>query len=875
MCYLWTKYLHLFYKFNKFVVFLRHFAVYMILKTTNKMIEQSATFFFKFLIPTKISKTSILKTLWFICLLFYSFQIEAQQSDPPEPCTDGTQNTCTCFNSNGTTVCWPEVLDGFTYEMTSFQHPGDGPNNPMCVPGGGGTTSHNPTWFAFIAWCPALTLRVNFTGCTDMQPGPGVCAGLQAAVFSDCNNIPGSTVPGGCNTGGGCNATSGSRTLNLTGLTVGQRYYFLVDGCCGSSCPTVSIEVLSPPCIPTVQDFSGPIVAPANACVGETVTFTTPLATGANTYLWYIDDEYIDFDRTPPITFTNTFTTPGTYEICVSAYNAPCIPEDVANIRHCHTITIGAAEAGTPMATPTPVCPNGTVNLSVSGHIDDPYYNQYLVVVNASGIIVAVIDGTSGTYSFNGCGQFTLYSLNFSGQYTPAPNPMVGQAWSTINCSGNCCDVASVPFEFAEQSSITFDNPPPDLTVNCIDDVPPMMSLPWVSVCGGSGTAGGVEDVGTYTPCTGGTRTRTWTVLDGCGENFSHVQNITIDPIPVAVFVDPPANETIECSELAGIVHPSLTYTNSASGACGIDGIRPPVTTGTATVCLGGTLTNTWTFTDQCMRTIEHVQTVTVTPSAVPTFVNPPTDVTINCEALATFMPTPLSVTNNDNGACLVSGTSNPTQVNNATVCGGNITVNWAYTDFCMRTINHSQVVTVDPADAPAFVNPPQNITINCEDLAGLNPSNLAYTNNGLGACLFSGSVPPVVNNNATVCGGNVTYVWSHTDQCNNVINHTQIITVTPILPPAFINPPPNITINCEELAGLPPAPSLAYTNGGMAACLTEGNATPTVSGMATVCGGTITYTWNFTDQCNNPITHVQNIEVTPIEEPGSNSSKL
>src|SRR5690606_11439252 len=99
--------------------------------------------------------------------------LHAQQNDPPEPCLTGTENTCNCNASISTTVCDPQVLDGFSYVMTSFQHPADGPNNPMCVPNGNGTTAHNPTWFAFIAWCTDLTMEVNFSGCTDMQAGPG------------------------------------------------------------------------------------------------------------------------------------------------------------------------------------------------------------------------------------------------------------------------------------------------------------------------------------------------------------------------------------------------------------------------------------------------------------------------------------------------------------------------------------------------------------------------------------------------------------------------------------------------------------------------------------------------------------------------------
>ena len=30
-------------------------------------------------------------------------------------------------------------------------------------------------------------------------------------------------------------------------------------------------------------------------------------------------------------------------------------------------------------------------------------------------------------------------------------------------------------------------------------------------------------------------------------------------------------------------------------------------------------------------------------------------------------------------------------------------------------------------------------------------------------------------------------------------------------------------------------------------------------------CGGTIIYTWTYTDVCNRTITHVQNVTVTPV----------
>ncbi|MBK6364603.1 MAG: hypothetical protein IPF52_14365 [Saprospiraceae bacterium] len=54
------------------------------------------------------------------------------------------------------------------------------------------------------------------------------------------------------------------------------------------------------------------------------------------------------------------------------------------------------------------------------------------------------------------------------------------------------------------------------------------------------------------------------------------------------------------------------------------------------------------------------------------------------------------------------------------------------------------------------------------------------------------------------MCGGTKTFTWNFTDQCNNAITHTQNITVTPIAPPAFVNPPGNLTIACNGIGKLP-----------------------------------------------------------------------
>ena len=822
---------------------------------------------------------SILKFNFTLTLLLSILSFSKVNGQPPVPCTTGFENTCKCHTSP--ILCSIEELNGYSYSMTHYLHPNDGPNgcNRMCPPPSpANTTSHNPTWFRFPAWCTNLTLQVCWSNCTQ-NPGQCTFRGIQSAVYSECfgdcadcfgpswncnsQNPPPYSYAVGCEVGS-CGANSGCATYTMNNLTFGKVYYFLVDGCCGSACDVV-INVLSPCGVPEIQPYESPISGPTNICPGETAIFTSGVAPGANTYIWTINGVQITQTRQVPITFQHQFTAPGEYEVCISAYNQPCIPPSQNNPQQCFTITVGDANAGTPMATPSPLCPGGTVNLSATDYIAD--FNQRLVVVNSSGQIVAVYMGDMGTFSFDGCGDFILYSVNYSNSYTPVPNLAIGQQFNVNMCTNGCCDIEGVPFSFGQEGSIEFIDAPPNATYTCIDDVPPMTNLDYTNLCTGGGNSAGVQNTGAYTPCTGGTITRTWTVPvpPGCGSNFVHTQTITIEPIPIATIQNAPDPAvTIPCAALPTLSFPTLSYNNGGAGDCAINGTLTPNVNNNATICNGGTVVATWQFTDQCNRVVTHTQTVTVTPIAPAEFVNPPGNINISCDELASFNPVTLNVTNGDTGACQITGTATPVASGMANVCGGTLTYTWTHTDQCNNVITHTQNVTVTPAEIPQFVDPPSNITIPCDQLDALTVGPLSYTNGDAGACLFTGSVDPVQSGSATICGGTITNTWTHTDQCNNTITHVQNITVTPVAPPQFLNVPNNITLSCTELESFQ-AQDLSYTNNGVDECLTMGTLPPSVSGTANECGGTLTNLWTFTDVCNNTISHTQTVTVTPL----------
>jgi len=413
-----------------------------------------------------------------------------------------------------------------------------------------------------------------------------------------------------------------------------------------------------------------------------------------------------------------------------------------------------------------------------------------------------------------------------------------------------------------------FIDPPEDITIDC-DELQIFSPATLTYSNGGSGNClieGTVDAMaaGTLEIC-GSTVTYTWDFTDECGRNISHSQMVTVEPIPIASFANPPVNTTINCDQLQSFTPEVLTYTNGGTGNCLIQGTVDPVANGTLDEC-GSTVTYTWEFIDQCSRLISHSQTVTVEPIPEAMYVDPPPDVTINCDQLQTFAPGMLMYTNGGIGDCLIEGTVDPASNGTLDECGSTVTYTWEFTDQCSRLISHSQTVTVEPIPEAMYVDPPPDVTINCDQLQTFAPAMLMYTNGGIGYCLIEGTVDPASNGVLDECGSTVTYTWEFTDQCSRLISHSQTVTVEPIPEADFVNPPPDITINCDQLQTFTP-PTLTYTNGGTGDCLIEGTVDPAIDGMLDECGSTVTYTWEFTDQCARTISHSQTVTVEPIPE--------
>ena len=800
-----------------------------------------------------------LKFLVFFALMLVNLDVISQCTSPPNGAG------CRCYNAS--VLCTPDELDGFVFTMSTTGNTGGLPTNDLCPGDPEGGVPNNVNWFAFIAWCTDLAIDVYITNCIDI-PGGGPNYGVQIALFAGCPNPSGSWNPIQCLTepGDACsNSSTGYPPLQnfvANGLTVGNTYYFMLDGCAGSAC-TVTLDVVGTCGNGTIDPWTQPIMGPDPTCVGVNNTYTAEDLDGATDFYWYLNGSpLISGDELKTINYT--FSTEGTYTLCVDVSNDPCIPQANNPPQLCKTIKVYDAEAGNLSAAPNPTCPGNPINFSVANFNAGPNYQQYLYLANASGTIVYVAPGTSGSYTYDQCGTFTLYTLNFApaGSVTA---PVVGANVSSIVCATTCCDLKSLQLVWSDNQQPIFTNPPADITYNCYDLLPQMPSLDYTDNCIPSGTVSGNES-GSANLCNGGVITRMWTISDACNNAKAHTQTITIQALPPPVFTTLPASVTINCNQIPSITYESLTYTNSGpAGGCLITGTVPPTVTGTATIC-GSTITKMWTFTDVCNRTINHTQTITINPSAAPQFVNPPpAAITLACDAFPTFTPQPLSYTNNDTGGCLIAGSVPPTVTGMAGQCGGSLTLFWTFTDACNRTITHTQVVTVTSSTPPVFINPPPAaVTLTCDQFTNWVAPTLSYTNNDNGVCLHQGTVSPTISGNGNMCGGTKTLVWTYTDVCARTITHTQIITITPPAIPTYASPPASLTMTCDQFSSFVPLP-LTYTNNEPGACLYQGTVNPSISGNATLCGGTQTILWQVIDPCGRILSHTQTVTVTPM----------
>ncbi len=236
------------------------------------------------------------KTVFLIPFLFYTVLALSQ----PQPC--GQNPEMTSFCSTACVVC---DIDGFT-GINDLTAQGQGFDEFMdldCT-----TQFNNMQYIAFIAGSTNLTIEVDVGQCTGGWPS------LEVGFFEslDCETFTAITP---CDTD--IESFQSQTFSNYDPLVIGRHYYLVIDGSGGANCQW-TFNVLEGTTEVLPLESSGVIDHPIETCPGQQITFFAQEQTGADIFLWTINDES---QTTFLSNLDYSFDDVGTYEVCVIAAN--------------------------------------------------------------------------------------------------------------------------------------------------------------------------------------------------------------------------------------------------------------------------------------------------------------------------------------------------------------------------------------------------------------------------------------------------------------------------------------------------------------------------------------------------------------------------
>lgn len=182
--------------------------------------------------------------------------------------------------------------------------------------------------------------------------------------------------------------------------------------------------------------------------------------------------------------------------------------------------------------------------------------------------------------------------------------------------------------------------------------------------------------------------------------------------------------------------------------------------------------------------------------------------------------------------------------------------------DGCNNATIVEQIINVDDTTAPTFTNCPESITIQCNEAIPAIAEGVTAVDNCVGdvEVVFLGEEENIVSN----CYRTITRTWAATDLCGNMQPCVQVITIVDTTAPVLAGlPDAEVSVECTDV---PEAAVVTATD----------NCDPNVTVQFTEtteegdCPSnyTITRTWTSTDNCQNVATFTQTIHVDDTTGP-------
>lgn len=299
----------------------------------------------------------------------------------------------------------------------------------------------------------------------------------------------------------------------------------------------------------------------------------------------------------------------------------------------------------------------------------------------------------------------------------------ITRTYRVTDACGNFIDVQQLIVIQDTQAPI-MDAPPAAATVQCIGDIPPPSLLGYTDNCDAPGTVMSTDGVLVGGNC-GGTVTRTWTVMDACGNTSIPVTQVFTVSDNIPPTAGTPTQINVEC--VAGIPVPDGSVVPGIADNC----LTLPTVTFLGDVSDGlscpETITRTYAVTDECGNQITVDQIIVVNDVTPPTASNPAPA----SYALITDVPPgdPLVVTTEADN-CGIPTVTWMSDVSDNDICAGETIIRtFSVMDDCGNEIFVTQLISIDPLPVPIDAGP--NLTV-CEGelitLTAANPMGATLT---------------------------------------------------------------------------------------------------------------------------------------------------
>ena len=346
--------------------------------------------------------------------------------------------------------------------------------------------------------------------------------------------------------------------------------------------------------------------------------------------------------------------------------------------------------------------------------------------------------------------------------------------------------------------------------------------------------------------CTNDTQvTYLYRATDGCGNSTVITQVITVNDETAPVFVNPPADVTLQCENWP-IELPECIATDNCVGTITY---AEPIEIIVVGDCPNNiTITRRWEATDECNNTAVHIQTITVIDEVAPVILCP-ADISHECDAPVDYG----FATATDNCTDLPSVTVMETEEGDS--CNMTITRVFTATDECGNSSTCTQTITIIDSTAPVFGAFNPYLPVECDELDSVEDA-ITVTDN----CNdYEVTYTDVMNSGG--CLGVLERTYTAIDACGNSSSIIQYISLQDTTAPE-IDCPADMIYECDEIILEAVTPFVSDN------CGLDVNVTFVETETGDSCERIITRTWTAVDYCENESVCTQVITVLDTTAP-------